>query len=104
MMRARYSAYALGEIDYLVRSIPLLDRKAFDRRGAKQWSQSAEWKGLDIRSITEKANGTRATIEFVATFVIEGEEHAHHEIASFQKVNERWFFLDGKAVEKETEE
>lgn len=101
LMRARYSAYVLGEIDYLVRSIPLLERKKFDRRSAKLWSQSAEWKGLEVRSVTEKANGTRAVIEFVARFAAEGEDHAHHEIASFEKVNDRWYFLDGKLVETE---
>ena len=30
LMRARYSAYALGEIDYLIITLPLMDRKNFD--------------------------------------------------------------------------
>ncbi len=101
LMRARYSAYALGEIDYLLRSIPLIERKKFDRRSAKQWSQSADWKGLEICSVDEKAQGTRAKIEFIARFEHDGEEHKHHEVGSFEKVRDRWFFLDGKVVEEE---
>lgn len=99
LMRARYSAYALGEIDYLIITLPLMDRKNFDRKSAKLWSEQSEWQGLEILSSKESTNGDKATVEFVAKYKIQDEEIKHHEIGKFQKSGDRWFFLDGKVVE-----
>lgn len=99
LMRSRYSAYALGEIEYLLKTIPLLERKNFDMRAAKQWSMGSEWTGLDILSTKESNDGTKATIEFKAKFKIGEEEHIHAERAYFEKAQGRWFFLDGKILE-----
>src|SRR5205814_5323664 len=46
LMRSRYSAYVVGDIDYLVRSSHPKARKDFDTQAAKQWSQQSEWMGL----------------------------------------------------------
>jgi SEC-C motif domain protein len=99
LMRSRYSAYAMGEIEYLLKTIPLIDRKHFDMRAAKEWSQQSEWTGLEILSTKESANGTKATIEFKAKFKVNDEEHVHAERAYFEKTQGRWFFLDGKLLE-----
>jgi len=99
LMRARYSAYALGEIDYLIITLPLMDRKNFDRKSALLWSEQSEWQGLEILSSKESSTGDKATVEFIAKYKIQDEEIKHHEIGKFQKASGRWFFLDGKVVE-----
>jgi SEC-C motif domain protein len=99
LMRSRYSAYAVGEIEYLLKTIPLLERKHFDLKAAKQWSSESEWTGLEILSTKESSDGTKATIEFKARFKVQEEEHEHAERAYFQKTQGRWFFLDGKILE-----
>ena len=101
LMRSRYTAYAIGEIEYLPRTLPLLDRKNFDRRGAKQWSEQAKWLGLEVISVKEMNQGTKATVEFKAKFQIGDEELEHHEISRFEKQMDRWFLIDGKIIEKE---
>lgn len=101
LMRSRYTAYALGEIEYLPKTLPLLDRKNFDRRGAKEWSKQGEWIGLEILKSEETHNGTKGKVEFKAKFKIGEEELEHHEISRFEKQMGRWFLLDGKIIENE---
>ncbi len=99
LMRSRYSAYATGEIEYLLKTIPLIERRNFDIKAAKQWSEESEWTGLEILSSKESKDGKRTTIEFKAKFKIKDEEHVHAERAYFEKTQGRWFFLDGKLLE-----
>jgi SEC-C motif-containing protein len=102
-MRSRYAAYAVGEIEYLVRTIPLTERKGFDRRSAKEWSQSAEWLGLEILSTKDNLDGKRATVEFAASFKQGDQTFRHHEISRFERIQDRWFYLDGEVVPENLE-
>jgi SEC-C motif-containing protein len=102
-MRSRYSAFAKGEIDYLVKTIPLLDRKGFDKKGSAQWSESAEWTGLEIVEAKDSAGGKKASVEFIASFSQDGTAYTHHEIARFNRVGERWFYVDGKVLPTESD-
>lgn len=104
LMRSRYSAYVLGNIDYLAKTIPMLQRKSFDRRSAKEWSQGSEWLGLEILSTTAgEAQDSTGTVEFKARFKREGIEYCHHERAYFKKTGKRWLFIDGKILSDEGE-
>lgn len=98
MMRSRYTAYVIGDIDHLMKTIPLLQRKAFDQRAALAWSKAAEWLGLDVKGSKEFEQGKKARVEFIAKYKIEGEEQIHHEIALFEKTQNRWFFIDSKIL------
>lgn len=98
MMRARYSAYVLGDIEYLIKTIPLLHRKSFDRKSTKQWSEQAEWLGLEIVSSKETHGGKKGQVEFKAKYNLEGEEHLHHERSTFEFIQGRWFFVDAKML------
>jgi SEC-C motif-containing protein len=102
LMRSRYTAYALGEIEYLPKTLPLLDRKNFDRRGAKEWSAQSEWLGLEVLNSEEYNGGKQAKVEFKAKFKIKDQELEHHEISRFEKQMGRWFLIDGKIIEKES--
>ncbi len=105
LMRARYAAYVLGEIDYVVNTIPPLQRKTFDRKDAKEWSKNSVWSGLEILSTKGGLEGDKqGTIEFRANFKQGDEEHSHHEISKFVCVNDRWFFVDGRVVSDEDAE
>lgn len=99
LMRSRYSAYALGEIDYLPKTLPILDRKSFDHRGASEWSKQAKWTGLEIVSSKVNIPDKKSTVEFKANFKIADKDLTHHEICVFEKQMGRWFLIDGKIIE-----
>ena len=96
LMRARYSAYALGKIDFLVDSLAPESRHDFDRKAVAHWSTQSQWLGLDILSTEAgQAGDSEGVVEFVAHFVLDGEERAHRERSRFRFESEdgRWYFV-----------
>ncbi len=90
LMRSRYSAYATGEIDYLIESTHPSTRKLYSPDEIVAWMHANKWVKLEIiRSFD-------ATVEFKAHFV-EGlkSPEIHHERSTFKEENGRWYFLDG---------
>ncbi len=90
LMRSRYSAYATGEIDYLIDSTHPSTRKLYSRTEIARWMLSNKWLKLEIIKSVD------TLVEFKAHFE-EGlkSPEIHHERSTFQKENGRWYFLDG---------
>ena len=99
LMRSRYAAYVLGKIDYIASSHDPDKRHEMDAEGAEQWSQAAEWLGLEITE-TDKGgpDDEEGTVEFVAKYEMQGRVVNHHERAYFKKINGRWFYHDGDMI------
>lgn len=99
LMRSRYSAYVLADIDYLKNTLAPESRSDFDPATTKQWAKEAKWKGLKILS-TElgQKNDKKGTVEFIATYQQDGQGLDHHEVSKFRKGdNGHWLFIDGDA-------
>ena len=99
LMRARYSAYASGQVDFVYETMSEAAREGFDRDAAKEWSQKSEWKGIEI--LTTEDGGEKdefGMVEFVAHYTSEGTELAHHEVSEFKKIDGKWFFIEGRLV------
>ena len=103
LMRSRYSAYALGAIDYLYQTSSARVRKEFDAESSRKWSESAEWTGIEILSTSGDAADDKAVIEFVAHYKVEKTDYNHHERAEFARVKDEWVFMDGKIIGHEPE-
>ncbi len=99
LMRSRYSAYALNQLDYLKVSLAPEAMEGHDDESVKQWAESAEWLGLQIHDKWAGEEGDEAGIvEFSATYAIDGEEQTHRERAEFKKMGEHWRYVDGHMV------
>src|SRR5262245_1127525 len=99
LMRSRYSAYARGEIDWIVDSQVAEGRQFTDRRATEEWSRKSVWKGLEI--VETKDGGPdddEGFVEFKARYELGGEDVTHHEIATFRKEDGRWRFVDGLEI------
>ncbi len=94
LMRARYSAYAKVEVDFIVNSTHSEKRAENDRGEIEHWAKSSDWLGLQILNTTEEP----AQVEFIATYADRGVKLEHHELAEFRKENDEWFFYDGALV------
>ncbi|MBK6999390.1 MAG: SEC-C domain-containing protein [Rhodoferax sp.] len=87
LMRSRYSAYALGLIDYLLAT----------------WHPSTapgelelppvKWLSLDVRQATESADA--AVVEFVALYRVNGRAERMHEVSRFVRQDGCWYYIDG---------
>ena len=99
LMRSRYTAYVLGEIDWIVASHDPAGADEVDRSSTEKWSKEARWKGLEIRSKAQGEPGDETgSVEFVATYEIGNQAVAHHEAARFKKIEDRWYYVDGDMV------
>ena len=99
LMRARYAAYALGEIDYILKTHDPETAKDIDRKNTELWSKNSHWLGLEIGS-TEKGgpDDTEGTVEFVARYKLKGVTISHRERAKFRRLGNRWLFVDGQEI------
>jgi SEC-C motif-containing protein len=92
-MRARYSAFAVLDADYLLRTwhpdtCPAVLRLDPD----------IEWRRLDILA-TDRGGPLDAegSVEFAAHYRSDGERGVQRESSRFLRVDRRWYYLDGDA-------
>jgi len=95
LMRSRYSAFVLDELDYLLETWHHSTRPASLEPNAP----SAQWLGLDVRSHVLQ-DDDHATVEFVARSRQNGRAARLHEVSRFVREDGRWFYVDGDFVEK----
>lgn len=99
LMRARYSAYAGVNTDFIFGSTHPDHRKGYDHEGTKEWAGSSEWLGLEI--VDTQGGGIdddAGEVEFIARYREKGTLRSHHERAQFQRDKGRWYFTDGSLV------
>jgi SEC-C motif-containing protein len=90
LMRARYSAYALGRMQFVfdtwhATTRPLREELAHD--------PAIKWLGLEVRQHVPGEDV--ATVEFVARSKSGGRAQRLHEISRFVREDGRWFYVDG---------
>jgi SEC-C motif-containing protein len=91
LMRSRYSAYKIKNIDYLVETTHPDYRKYYSRKSISNWANSVVFMKLMIK----KAEGNR--VQFIAVFKDEkGVLQEHREDSLFKIEGERWYYLEGE--------
>ena len=101
LMRSRYTAYVERAIDYIVDTCTQDEKDRIDVKQTRSWSEKSKWLGLKILS-TEKGGplDTEGSVEFQATFEMDGLRDIHHEKANFKKKDGRWLYDEGNVVTK----
>jgi SEC-C motif-containing protein len=98
LMRARYSAYAKKNMEFIDATQIMLEGETFNQAEALKWAESSDWKGLKIVS-TKKGGVTDTTgiVEFEAHYQdkASGKDLIHKETALFEKAGGQWKFKDG---------
>lgn len=99
LMRSRYVAFTLSDIEYLKKTLAPESRHDFDVKATKEWADRAQWQGLEIQ--TNEGGGVndrKGVVEFTATYKLGNEGIEHHEVSTFRKDEKgQWFFVDGDA-------
>jgi SEC-C motif-containing protein len=90
LVRSRYSAYVLGRHDVLLETWHPRTRPAT----IEPAPAGLRWLGLELRR-QEAQDADHATVEFVARSKLGGRAHRLHETSRFERVNGRWFYVDG---------
>lgn len=94
-MRSRYSAYALGLVDYLVHSTLAAQQAGLDLDAIRAWSLGSTWLGLEVEE-TQLIDGEpqHAYVTFTARWRDEGGAHSHRERSAFVRHGGTWYFID----------
>lgn len=99
LMRSRYSAYVVKNIDYVDSTQIPVAGEVFNKEEALKWAESSEWLGLEIKK-TEKGgtSDNSGVVEFIAHYKdkASGTPLNHHETSLFQKDNGDWKFKNGQ--------
>jgi len=91
LMRSRYTAYVLGELDYLKETWHPADRPA-----RLKLDDGVKWLKLDVLDFSEQ--GEQATVEFEARLLVAGQVDAMHEKSRFIREQGRWLYSKGETL------
>ncbi|MEH6611236.1 MAG: YchJ family protein [Halioglobus sp.] len=95
LMRSRYSGFVVKNEAYL-----LLTWHPDTRPSRVRLDDKQQWLGLRIKGVEAgQAQDTEGKVEFVARFKVNGRGHRLHEVSRFEKIDGRWFYLDGEHLE-----
>jgi SEC-C motif-containing protein len=94
LMRSRYSAFVVGDADYLLATWhPTTRPRALDL------DPDVRWTGLDVLATTGGALlGAEGTVEFRAHYVRDGAAGSQHENSRFVREGGLWRYLDGVSL------
>lgn len=96
LMRSRYSAYVIGDFDYIAASLSSELLASFNLPAVKAMSDDLVWLGLDIRAVEGGGSEDEVgLVEFAARFKEDGREKIHHERARFSREHGRWVYAGG---------
>lgn len=98
LMRARYTAHVVGDMDFIVSTHHPATRGDIDVEATRRWASESDWLGLDIRDVSEGGPDDEAgKVEFVARYRDGARRrHSHHERAVFEKYHGQWYFRDAE--------
>ncbi|RUR13713.1 YchJ family protein [Legionella septentrionalis] len=96
LMRSRYTAYSLANIDYIKKTMCGKALVGFNPLAAEHWAKKILWIGLQVMN-TPQETPEKGYVEFIATFLEEDKLDSIHEISEFHRLEGRWFYVDGMA-------
>lgn len=89
LMRSRYSAYVLGEGEYIVKTTVKENSFEDDIELIREFSQSVEWLELEVLHVKENI------VEFKAYYRDKEGVKVQHEKSTFTYEDEIWLYKDG---------
>ena len=96
LMRSRYTAFVLGDVDYLQRTW-----HPDTRPESLTINPEQRWLGLKVKGTTAGTEQDHeGEVEFVARYKIAGRGHRLHERSRFQRLADDWVYVDGMQMEK----
>lgn len=101
LMRARYTAHTLGNMDFILATHHPSTRTDIDQAATARWARESEWLGLTILEVEGGGpEDDKARIEFKARYRDGARRrHVHHERGVFERYHNQWYFKDAEVPE-----
>src|SRR3989344_5323509 len=100
LLRARYTAFTRGDVDYILNTHHSKTRHEVKKDEIEEWSKGSEWLGLKVVQIESgQPQDTQGTIIFGAHYRTDGKDEERWEKCFFEKENGEWRFIDAQGVQ-----
>jgi SEC-C motif domain protein len=100
LMRSRYVAFTLANVDYLMLSHHSSSRPNKERKSIAKWAKSVKWIGLTILNSQDgQQTDMMGTVEFKALYIEDGVLSHIHENSLFQRESEKWVYVFGQMLD-----
>lgn len=97
LMRARYTAFTHGKLDYIEKTITDNAAQSFNRVDMERSLPGTEWLGLEVRGTTAGEEGDDfGTVNFAFHYRNKHREFSQVEIASFCRIDGIWLYDDSE--------
>jgi SEC-C motif domain protein len=96
LMRSRFTAYALGKVDYLIQTSAEAKREGIDREELKAYCAAISCVGLKIVAKEQGGPGDETgVVKFHASLQQDGKRTLHIERSTFIREDGAWRYEDG---------
>lgn len=101
-MRSRYSAFSIGAVDYLIKTLAPERRSPNEAKMLKRELRNTQWIKLEILNTDAgMSDDLTGVVEFNAFFEANGRSGCLHERSNFRKEGNQWLYVDGQVDIKE---
>ena len=99
LMRSRYTAYVVKNVDYLIQTTHPSSRPDDLAKSIRTWMRQVEWLKLHVAATEQgTADDEDGRVEFIAEYLTSTAPGRHHECSVFKKVDGEWYYV-GEEVE-----
>ena len=95
LMRSRYTAYAMADIDYIEKTMKGPAAEGFDKTSAKQWAESVQWVRLKVLNAEPGSDDHTGYVEFIAYYRDGDAVKQVHEKSEFRREGGQWYYWNG---------
>ncbi len=93
LMRSRYYAYTVQDIDYIMTTHDSDTVGSISRDVLSDWAKYSKWISLEIVSKEQgNENDDKGIVEFIAIYEVDGVINRHHERSLFVKKDGKWYY------------
>jgi SEC-C motif-containing protein len=101
LMRSRYVAFTLGDLDHIERTNTGNALASFNRADMEASLPGTEWTGFDILDTEGGQKGdSEGKVKFSFRYRSGGRDYSQLEIASFQRTGDVWLYDDSEVNPK----
>lgn len=97
LMRSRYTAYALKNLQYIQDTMNGPASKGFDLTHALRVANDTHWRGLEVAPPTPPKENI-GWVVFIAHYQYQNEDFRIFEKSEFRKENGKWYYYSGKKL------
>ncbi|MES2614966.1 MAG: YchJ family metal-binding protein [Bdellovibrionota bacterium] len=95
LMRSRYSAYCLHNMNYIQKTMRGEALKKFNLVESLSSAKKCKWISLKILNTSIEKSSSVGFVEFIAEYSSYGKLCTLHEKSEFHLLNGQWYYVDG---------